>query len=116
MLVKTMKELEDYILQFPAHKDISVDKSFFNKEALQQFKSVWGDDDGQIANYRQEIEKNGAGIHIKEYDDFYKIHWDKSNPATDPLGHLIKDAPHHIPTVVLGFLFALAVGYVATRK
>lgn len=113
MNIETWEELEDHILQLAAHEDISVDKEFFDKESLQQFKSIWGDNDGQITNYRIKIESSSKSIHIKEYDDHYKIHWDKANPATDPVLHLIEDAPHHIPAVILG---ALVLGYLFTRK
>ena len=115
MQIKTFNELKDYVLQFPAHEDIEVVESFFNPDSLQKFKSEFADDDGQNADYRVPL-LNGKSIHIKKYDGYYKVHWDKADLATDPLGHLLKDAPHHIPTVVVGALFALAVGYLATKK
>ena len=115
-MLRTWKEFEDYLLTFPPHEDIVVSKDFFNKESLQRFKSILSDDDGQIANYRLLVEPSNKGIHIKEYSDSYKIHWDKVNPATDPIGHLLEDAPHHIPAVIIGSLFALVVGYCAFKK
>lgn len=45
-------------------------------------------------------QKNGAkkqyrygNLHIREYDDKFLVHTDKMDPRTDPLGHLVFDAP-----------------------
>mgnify|MGYP006989142310 FL=1 len=44
--------------------------------------------------------KNGAykqyrygNLHIREYDDKFLVHTDKIDPRTDPIGHLVHDAP-----------------------
>ena len=62
------------------------------------------------------VERNGTCIHIKEYSDLYKIHWDESNPATNPIGHLLNDAPHHIPAVILGLSILAGIGYYMVKK
>ena len=48
-------------------------------------------------------QKNGAkkqyrygNLHIREYDDKYLVHTDRIDPRTDPLGHLIRDAPEFL--------------------
>jgi len=45
-------------------------------------------------------QKNGANkqyrlgnLHIREYDNRFLVHTDKIDPRSDPLGHLIYDAP-----------------------
>jgi hypothetical protein len=45
-------------------------------------------------------QKNGAkkqyryrNLHIREFDDKFLVHTDKSDPRKDPLGHLVHDAP-----------------------
>ncbi len=45
-------------------------------------------------------QKNGANkqyrlgnLHIREYDDKFLVYTDKVDPRSDPLGHLIHDAP-----------------------
>ena len=111
----TFNELKDYVLEFPAHEDIKLNESFFHPDSLQKFKSVFADNDGQNANYRIPL-RDGKSIHIKKYDGYYKVHWDKANLATDPLGHLLKDAPHYIPIVVAGILFVLIVVCLAIKK
>lgn len=60
-------------------------------------------------------QRNGAirqfrygNLHIREYEDKYLVHMDKVDPRTDPLGHLIHDAPE--------FLVGLASAYFAGKK
>jgi len=38
--------------------------------------------------------EDGKRIHIVELENCYLVHWDKISPLEDPLGHLMKDAPH----------------------
>ena len=47
--------------------------------------------------------KNGANrqyrygnLHIKDYDTHYTVHMDKVNPLSNPLGHLLVDAPEYL--------------------
>jgi len=61
-----------------------------------------GDYDGQNADYRKAL-ADGKGIHVKEYDNYYLVHWDVRDPDIDPLGHLWHDARHWL---VIG-IFAL---------
>ena len=94
----TFNELINHILQLPAHTDIEVDGDSFNRKWLAKYKSRIADYDGQSADYRISL-KDGRGIHVKEYDGYYKVHWDYKDLATNPLGHLFYDAPHHIITI-----------------
>lgn len=114
MIIKNWKEFSDFILQYDAHQDIEFDKRFFRKEDLQALQSIWADSDGQKENYRISL-PDGKGIHIKEYENTFKVHWDKSDPRTDPIGHLLKDAPHHIPTIGVGILL-IAAAYIWSKK
>ena len=47
---------------------------------------------GQLNDFGLAL-KDGKGIHIKEYEDHYTIHWDKIDPSVSTLGHLYEDAP-----------------------
>jgi hypothetical protein len=58
-------------------------------------------------------QKNGAkkqyrygNLHIREYDDNFLVHMDKIDPRSDPLGHLIYDAPE----VLVGLTCAIFGG------
>jgi hypothetical protein len=42
-------------------------------------------------------------FHVREYDDHYSVHMDKVDPAKDPVGHLVIDAPEYIAGASVGF-------------
>ena len=57
--------------------------------------------------------KNGANrqyrygnLHIRDYDTHYTVHMDKADPLSNPLGHLLVDAPEYLA----GATAALIVG------
>jgi len=45
-------------------------------------------------------------LHIREYDDKYTVHMDKYDPRSDPIRHLVWDAPE----VLIGLAGAVIVG------
>lgn len=57
------------------------------------YRSI-GDPDGQISDYRIVLRGDPRSIHIKEYDTFYKVHWDYMDPSINPILHILLDAPH----------------------
>jgi hypothetical protein len=68
-----------------------------------------------IIDYRETYlgDKKGAkrqfrhgNLHIREYDNHYTIHRDKIDPRTDPLAHLLVDAPEYL----IAILSAISVG------
>ena len=87
-------EVITIVLTQPKHKDVIVN-DWEVPELPPEFGERLGDEDGQIADYGLTSE-DGRGIHIKKYNGYYKIHWDKKDPNDDPLGHLVYDAPHWI--------------------
>ena len=103
------------VLTKPAHEDVKYEKHLLDVDLLQQHRSILADSDGQIDNYRITL-KDGRDIHIKEYDDHYKIHWDHANPSKDPITHLIKDAPHWLVVLLLAICVTACVCYVASRS
>ena len=93
-------EVISEVLTLEKHKDLQVE--FSQVSSLPpEFEARLGDEDGQIADYGLALE-DGTGIHVKVYDDYYKIHWDRKDPNDDPLGHLIYDAPHWIVIGAIG--------------
>ncbi|CAE6489920.1 MAG: hypothetical protein QXE84_00890 [Candidatus Nitrosotenuis sp.] len=59
-----------------------------------------GHRNGAIRQYRY------GNLHIREYEDKYLVHIDKVDPLSDPLGHLIFDAPE----VLIGLVSAALGG------
>jgi len=47
-----------------------------------------------------------GNLHIREYDDKYTIHMDKYDPRSDPIRHLVWDAPE----VLIGLAGAIIGG------
>ena len=107
MTNKIITEISSEVLKYPAHHDSEY--YLLDKTKLLKYKSMFGDGDGQIQNYRIPL-PDEKGLHIKEYpNNRFKVHWDYCDLKSNPLGHLIRDAPHHIIIlfVAIGFLYLL---------
>ena len=63
-------------------------------------ETVLGNKKGAKRQYRY------GNLHIREYNDYYTIHRDKIDPRTDPLAHLLVDAPEYL----IAILSAISVG------
>lgn len=70
-------------LEHLAHTDILVEFDMVPK-IPSNFKKIRVDNDGQKDNYGISL-SDKRGIHIKVYDNYYKVHWDKRSSLTDPL-------------------------------
>lgn len=112
----TYKLVDDYYsweqviataLNYPAHTDIIVGLNMV-PNLPNYFTKRLADMNGQKADYGLSMPDN-RGIHVKIYDDHYKIHWDKRDPNKDPLGHLYHDAPHWLVVLILG-LASVGIG------
>jgi hypothetical protein len=77
------------VLSLPPHVDIVVPKIPLPKEA----RRTLGEFRGQVADWEIKLE-DGRRIHIVEFEDCYKVHWDLVSPHENPIGHLRKDAKH----------------------
>jgi len=69
--------------------------------------------------------KNGArsqyrygDLHIRDYDSHYSVHMDKVDPMSNPLGHLIVDAPEYLAAVTAALIVGKRLGTTVynTRK
>jgi len=92
--------LIELVLKLPPHKDVKVWKWEISHPLMNGFKRSVGSPAGQKADYRLAL-NDGRSIHIREFDDFYRVHWDKKDPRVDPITHLAKDAPHWLLVFVL---------------
>ena len=81
-------------------KEIEVPKHLrqFMLEGAQETKL--GDKKGAKKQYRY------GNLHIREYDDKYTVHMDKYDPRSDPIRHLVWDAPE----VLVGLVGAIIGG------
>ena len=98
------------VLNLPEHIDLKVMKWSVPHPLEAGFREGLGDPVGQKANYRLAL-FDGRGLHVKEYDNYYLIHWDRWDPSIYPLRHIFEDAPHLLPVLgVLGILTTISVG------
>lgn len=80
------------VLRLSKHVDLKVE-SWQVPVIPEYFEERIGDNDGQVSDFGVKID-DGRSIHVKVYESYYKIHWDQKDPNTNPLGHLVYDAPH----------------------
>jgi hypothetical protein len=57
--------------------------------------TILGDKKGSIKQYRH------SNLHIREYDNYYSVHYDKIDPRNDPFGHILVDASKYIPGIMM---------------
>ncbi len=50
------------------------------------------------------------GAHVHEFDDKWVLHRDIVDADSDPLGHLVNDAPEYLVSMILGAAVGLATG------
>jgi hypothetical protein len=63
-------------------------------------KTLLGEPKGALKQFR-----GPHGIHILEYEKEWVLHRDRVDPRINPVGHLVKDAPH---ILVIGGVAAFA--------
>jgi hypothetical protein len=93
---------------YPPRVDLLVSKEAIPHPEEYGLKPTVAAPRGQLANYRIPL-NDDSGIHIKEYETHYLVHWDERDPSTDLIGHIVKDAPEW--GVVIG-----AVAYYALTR
>lgn len=91
------------VLSKPAHHDVLVSKSDILHPIFAGFDNSLGNPQGEISNYRRAL-ADGRGIHVREFPDYYAVHWDKFDPNVDWFNHLRYDAPEW------GVLVSAAIG------
>ena len=108
---RSWDEVFQDVLLLPKHIDVTVEKWQVPNIPI-EFAERLADNDGQLANYGAALEDD-RGIHIKVYDEYYKVHWDEKDPNVDPIGHLIKDSPRWL--AIGGIAAAVVIGGVLLK-
>lgn len=57
--------------------------------------TILGEKKGSIKQYRH------GNLHIREYDNYYSVHYDKIDPRNDPFGHILVDASKYFPGIMI---------------
>ena len=69
--------------------------------------TILGEKNGSIKQYRH------GNLHIREYDNYYSVHYDKIDPRNDPFGHILVDASKYF----LGIMMLSALSnYIVGRE
>jgi hypothetical protein len=94
--------LSQTLRKMPAHTDIIIPKSLIPNPEAEGFRRTLGEPRGQKADYELTLE-DGKRIHLLDYGDHYKAHWDWFSPLVDLIKHLLYDSPHWL---VVGIIAA----------
>ena len=57
-----------------------------------------------------------GNLHIRDYDTHYTVHMDRVNPLTNPLGHLLIDAPEYLAGAAAAVIVGRRVGSTVYNK
>ena len=57
--------------------------------------TILGEKKGSKKQYRY------GNLHIREYDSYYSVHYDKIDPRKDPFGHVLIDASKYFPSIMM---------------
>jgi hypothetical protein len=83
--------------RYPPHKEFRVPASYLPPPETAGFRPSIGEKPGK--HYRLPLD-DGTGIHVRLYEGWYYIHWDRCDPISrGVLCHLLNDAPHWIPAL-----------------
>ena len=63
-----------------------------------------GDKKGANKQYRY------GNLHIRDYDTHYSVHTDTVDPSSNPLGHLLVDAPEYLAGATAAFIVGRRLG------
>jgi len=67
-------------------------------------ETTLGSKKGAMRQYRYGV------LHIREYDTHYSVHTDTVDPSSNPLGHLLVDAPEYLSGATAAFIVGRRLG------
>lgn len=94
--------ISDNVIDMEPHTNMVVSKSELPKPSdFTHFRKAKGDPTGQQMDYRAKLSNDDErGIHVKEFDEKYHIHWDECDPSENRLRHFIEDANYWWITII----------------
>lgn len=99
------------ITSLPPHRDLAVPKGLVPHPAASGFRRRrLAEPRGQRSDW-EVVLGDGRSVHVREYGDYYLVHWDWASPSRSALKHLLYDAPHWLAPL-FGFA-VVAVGAAA---
>ncbi|MGC9072344.1 MAG: hypothetical protein ACP5HK_06625 [Acidilobus sp.] len=97
------------IASMPPHRDLAVLKGLVPHPSSCGFRRrLLAEPRGQRGDWELVV-KDGRSVHVREYGQYYLVHWDRYSPSRSPLGHLTHDAPHWLAPILAGAAFAIAL-------
>ena len=111
-IIASWNDLIKSVQELPPHVDLLIKKSQVIEPWLCGFrKSSIGWRKGALRNWRLAL-SNGKSIHIREYADHFKIHWDIADPRKNPLKHFVYDTRRLYNTIRLLLVFITSAAFI----
>lgn len=92
LTVTDWSEVASAVLLQPVHEDLYFSKAYLPHPEILGISKELLTLQGELADYRITL-ADGKSIHIREYQNYYAVHWDKYDPGTRLIDHLRYDAP-----------------------
>lgn len=102
-----MERWEKRALSRGAHEDVRIRSIPEDELRDLGYRRSVGTPKGQRADYRKPLD-DGRGLHVRVYRDHMRVHWDRTAPSVNLLGHLVDDAREFALTGGLTLLLLLA--------
>jgi hypothetical protein len=99
------------VQQMPPHVDLLVSRLQVEEPIRFGFRKSVGWRKGALTNWRLAL-PSGRCIHVREYRDIFKIHWDIADPRHNPLRHLMYDTRRLYNSIRLTVIFAITATFV----
>lgn len=94
MRSRSRYQIINEVLSFPPHVDIFYHRNEIPTPISMGFEESIGEPVGQLSDHRFPLE-DGRSVHLKTYEKWIGIHWDKVHPNTieNCFEHLRRDSP-----------------------
>jgi len=105
-------ELIRLVQELPPHVDLLIKKSQVIEPWMCGFRrSKMGWKKGALRNWRLAL-SNGKSIHIREYSDYFRVHWDIADPRKNPFKHFIYDTRRLYNSIRLALVCCLSATFI----